>query len=77
MRSHNEKLQSNQIDELYWELCVLQACAFGVQHVASKHYDSLAENMECALLHECARVMELLKGFEQPKSKSAGETVTA
>lgn len=68
MRSLNGKSEQNRLyDDLYFELCVLQACAWGVHHIGLKRYDSLNENMVCALLRECERVMEMFDNLGKDK----------
>jgi HD-like signal output (HDOD) protein len=57
MRSLKEKPERDRLyDDLYWELCVLQACALGAYFAAMNRYDSLDENMTCGLLHQFGRL---------------------
>jgi hypothetical protein len=53
--------KSGKHDVLFEELCVLQACAWGVYHIGQNRYDSLYENMACALLREFDRLMEMFE----------------
>jgi hypothetical protein len=52
---------SGKHDALFEELCVLQACAWGVYHIGQNRYDSLSENMACALLHEFDRIIGMFE----------------
>jgi hypothetical protein len=61
---------SGKHDALFEELCVLQACAWGVYHIGQYRYDPDAsgyENMACALLREFDRIMDMFEGSGECK----------